>query len=187
MLYTPCAINAHVMCTYYSKFNTGTIKKTTNERISPSMKTAFRTANTAPTTMLFWDAASKWRSQDDLMPTVALSERSKPHVIPIQQTKRRVIQNFSAWWTIKHGNAAPGVWCINKARALPVLVSCGHGFLWGVLKRCSKILQVSLAPGSESCSLQAAIILYCTVVSLCWGNLSNAWLYYSIYTHCPLY
>ena len=31
----------------------------------------------------------------------------------------------------------------------------GTGFRWGVLKRCSRIRQVSLAPGSESCSLQA--------------------------------
>lgn len=40
---------------------------------------------------------------------------------------------------------------------LPDLVpSCGQGLRCGVLNRWSRILQVSLAPGSESCSLQAA-------------------------------
>lgn len=38
-------------------------------RNSPSMNTALRTANTAPTTMLFWEAARRWRSQDDRIPT----------------------------------------------------------------------------------------------------------------------
>lgn len=33
--------------------------------------------------------------------------------------------------------------------------SWGTGLRCGVLKRCNRILQVSRAPGSESCSLQA--------------------------------
>lgn len=39
----------------------------------PSTNTALRTANTAPSTMRFWDAASRWRSQEERMPTVGLS------------------------------------------------------------------------------------------------------------------
>lgn len=39
----------------------------------PSTNTALRTANTAPSTMRFWEAASRWRSQEDRIPTVGLS------------------------------------------------------------------------------------------------------------------
>lgn len=35
--------------------------------------TALRTANTAPSTMRFWEAASRWRSQEERIPTVGLS------------------------------------------------------------------------------------------------------------------
>lgn len=41
----------------------------------PSTNTALRTANTAPSTMRFWEAASRWRSQEDRIPTVGLSVR----------------------------------------------------------------------------------------------------------------
>lgn len=41
----------------------------------PSTNTALRTANTAPSTMRFWEAASRWRSQEDRIPTVGLSAR----------------------------------------------------------------------------------------------------------------
>jgi len=42
--------------------------------------------------------------------------------------------------------------------SLPVLTpSWGTGLRCGVLKRCNRIRQVSLAPGSESCSLQAEV------------------------------
>lgn len=37
--------------------------------------------------------------------------------------------------------------------------SWGTGLRCGVLKRCNRILQVSRAPGSESCSLQAEVKL----------------------------
>lgn len=46
------------------------------QRFLPSIKTALRTANTAPTTMLFWEAARRWRSQDDRIPTEDLSAKS---------------------------------------------------------------------------------------------------------------
>lgn len=39
----------------------------------PSTNTALRTANTAPSTMRFWEAASRWRSQEERIPTVGLS------------------------------------------------------------------------------------------------------------------
>lgn len=85
----------------------GTVKPEPLSSASPSTNTALRTANTAPSTMRFWEAASRWRSQEDRIPTVGL---------------------FPSDW---------------------------QGLSCGVLNRWRRIRQVSLAPGSESCSLQA--------------------------------
>lgn len=44
-------------------------------RYTPRTKTAFSTAKTAPSTIRFWEAASKWRSQEERIPTVGLSAK----------------------------------------------------------------------------------------------------------------
>lgn len=59
--------------------------------------------------------------------------------------------------------------------------SWGTGLRCGVLKRCNRILQVSRAPGSESCSLQAKgkihrldfFFKYMRTVLICWTGYTN--------------
>lgn len=63
--------------------------------------------------------------------------------------------------------------------------SWGTGLRCGVLKRCSRILQVSRAPGSESCSLQAeektenlvVVVVFffkdMKTVLICWTGYTN--------------
>lgn len=89
------------------------------------MKTAFKTANTAPTTMLFWEAANKWRSHDDLMPTVALSEENNTTFYSkITNKMIEVFWEFSALCIINCNIVLRGVWCTDST-----CKPCMHTFL----------------------------------------------------------
>lgn len=87
--------------------------------------------------MLFCEAARRWRSQDDRIPTEDLSTKSKHKSVNFTLSRNMRVKD-------------------SRCRLLPDFTpSWGTGLRCGVLKRCRRILQVSLAPGSESCSLQA--------------------------------
>lgn len=68
------------------------------EETVPSIKTALRTANTAPTTMLFWEAARRWRSQDDRMPTGDLSVESRhERLTQDDESSESVVRGVCLW------------------------------------------------------------------------------------------